>query len=143
MTNGKILLVEDSEDDIMLTLRALNKNHMLNEVVIARDGVEALNMIYGINGMDKLKPSLVLMDLNMPKLGGLEVLKKISADKIIKCPVIILTTSNEEDDIVKSYELGANSYIRKPVEFAEFTETVSQLGMYWLMLNEPIPDNVG
>lgn len=138
--NNPILLVEDNEDDVELTLRALKKKNILNEVVIARDGVEALNILYGRNDTTKVIPSLILLDLKLPKLDGLEVLKEIHENEATKkYPVVVMTTSNEEDDIVRSYDLGAKSFIRKPVNFNEFTEAVGQLGIYWLMLNEPNP----
>ncbi|ELR72452.1 Response regulator [Fulvivirga imtechensis AK7] len=138
--SGKILLVEDSEDDITLTLRALKKKNIANEVVIVRDGVEALDKLFGRNGENLVKPALILLDLKLPKLDGLEVLKEIRKNEKTKgYSVVVLTTSNQEEDIVKSYSLGANSYIRKPVDFAQFTEAVGQLGLYWLVLNEPNP----
>lgn len=138
--SGKILLVEDNEDDITLTLRALKKKNIANEVVIARDGVEALDLLQGRNGKAAVKPALILLDLKLPKLDGLEVLKEIRQDELTRgFSVVVLTTSNQEEDIVKSYSLGANSYIRKPVDFIQFTEAVGQLGLYWLVLNEPNP----
>ena len=138
--SGIILLVEDSEDDITLTLRALKKKNIANEVIIVRDGVEALDKLFGRNGEKVVKPALILLDLKLPKLDGLEVLKEIRKNEKTKgFSVVILTTSNQEEDIVKSYSLGANSYIRKPVDFVQFTEAVGQLGLYWLVLNEPNP----
>jgi two-component system response regulator len=139
-----ILLVEDNPDDEALTLRALKRNNILNEVVVAHDGVEALDYLFGSGvhaGRDLSKaPQLVLLDLKLPKVDGLEVLKRLRADPRTRLqPVVILTTSNEERDIVSSYELGANSYIRKPVDFNQFMEAVRQLGLYWLLLNVPPP----
>lgn len=139
-----ILLVEDNPDDELLTLRALRKNNILNEVVIARDGVEALDYLFGEGayaGHDTGNPpQLVLLDLKLPKLDGLEVLKRIRSDPRTRFqPVVILTTSNEDQDIIASYELGANSFIRKPVDFDQFMEAVRQLGLYWLVLNTAFP----
>jgi two-component system response regulator len=141
MSNGVILLVEDNPDDEALTLRALKKNHIANEVVVARDGVEALEWLFGEGphaGRDtQVQPQVVLLDLNMPRLSGLDVLRKIRADERTRgVPVVILTSSKQDEDIVQSYELGANSYVRKPVDFAEFLEAVKNLGMYWLLLNQ-------
>ena len=136
MKEKSILLIEDNPDDIQLTLRALKKSNIANEVVIAQDGEAALEKL---SGLDPL-PTIILLDLKLPRLDGLEVLKRIRADARLKrLPVIILTSSKEEQDILKSYDSGANSYIRKPVEFEQFTESVRQLGLYWLLLNEPPP----
>lgn len=137
-----ILLVEDNPDDEVLTLRALRKNNILNQVVVARDGVEALDYLFGTGihaGRDtESQPQVILLDLKLPKLDGLEVLKRIRADVRTRLqPVVILTTSNEDRDIISSYELGANSFIRKPVDFEQFMEAVRQLGLYWLVLNVP------
>lgn len=133
------MLVEDNEDDVLLTLRAFNQNKIANEVVVATNGIQALDMLFGNENIKPFKPALILLDLKLPKLGGLEVLKKINENKTTKgTPVVILTTSNEEDDVVKSYEFGANSYIRKPVDFDRFVEAVGQMGLYWLVLNEPM-----
>lgn len=136
-----ILLVEDNPDDEMLTLRAMKKNKILNEIVVARDGSEALDYIFGTGkyeGRDVAdSPQLILLDLNLPKIGGLEVLKRIREDSRTRLyPVVILTSSREERDLVESYKLGANSYIRKPVDFNQFIEAVQQLRLYWLVLNE-------
>lgn len=135
-----ILLVEDNPDDEELTLRALRKNRIKNRVVVARDGVEVLDYLFGTGphaGRDVNDlPQIVLLDLKLPRLDGLEVLRRIRADERTKLlPVIVLTSSQQEEDVVRSYELGANSYVRKPVDFAEFTEAVRQLGLYWLVLN--------
>jgi len=136
-----ILLVEDNPDDEALTLRALKKNNILNEVIVARDGVEALDYLFGTGqheGRDtSQQPELILLDLKLPKIDGLEVLKRLRADdRTALQPVVVLTTSSEEQDIISSYELGANSYIRKPVDFNQFIEAVGHLGLYWLVLNQ-------
>jgi two-component system response regulator len=139
-----ILLVEDNADDELLTLRALKSNNIRNEVVVARDGVEALEYLWrdenpGEPSRGRL-PEVVLLDLNLPKLDGLEVLRRLRADERTKLvPVVILTSSNEERDRKASYNLGANSYVRKPVDFEQFSEAARQLGLYWLVLNESPP----
>jgi two-component system response regulator len=140
----KILLVEDNPDDEVLTLRAFRKNNISNEIVVARDGVEALDYLFATGdhaGRDRADtPQVVLLDLKLPKLSGLDVLRRMRAEPITKLlPVIILTTSSEESDVLSGYELGANSYIRKPVDFTQFVESVRQLGLYWLVLNQPPP----
>jgi two-component system response regulator len=140
----KILLVEDNPDDELLTLRAFKKNNISNEVVVARDGVEALDYLFATGahaGRDTADtPQVVLLDLKLPRMSGLEVLRKMRAEPLTKLlPVIILTTSNEESDVLSGYELGANSYIRKPVDFTQFLEAVRQLGLYWLVLNQAPP----
>jgi two-component system response regulator len=134
-----ILLVEDNSDDVELTLRAFRKNNIANMVEVARDGAKALEYLFGTDDERPL-PALVLLDLNLPKLDGHEVLRRIRADERTRClPVVILTSSREEADILAAYEYGANSYIRKPVDFASFVEAVKKLGLYWLLLNEPVP----
>jgi two-component system response regulator len=141
MSNKIILLVEDNPDDEALTIRALKKNNILNEVVVARDGEEALEYLFGTGryeGRDvSIQPQVILLDLQLPKLSGHEVLKRLRADKRTELqPVVILTTSSEQADIIESYKNGANSYIRKPVDFNQFIDAVRQLGLYWLVLNE-------
>ena len=144
MDNKIILLVEDNPDDVDLTLRALKKSNITNEVLVVRDGVEALDYLFatGVHaGRDfSVMPTVILLDLKLPKVDGLEVLRRLRADDRTKLlPVVILTSSKEEQDLIDGYRLGANSYIRKPVDFAQFTEAVRQLGLYWLLLNEPPP----
>ena len=136
----KILLVEDNADDELLTIRAFKKNGIFNDIVVARDGVEALDYLFGTGahaGRDVNDlPQVVLLDLNLPRIGGLEVLRRIREDPRTKLlAVVILTSSKEEDDIVKGYSLGANSYVRKPVDFAHFTDAVKTLGFFWLLIN--------
>jgi two-component system, response regulator len=139
-----ILLVEDDADDEALTLRALKQNRIHNQVMIARDGVEALDFLFGTGeyaGRDaNVLPQVVLLDLKLPKIDGLEVLRRIRANELTRrLPVVILTSSNEEQDRVSGYDLGANSYVQKPVDFGQFAEAVRQLGLYWLILNQPAP----
>ena len=144
MNDKIILLVEDNPDDEALTLRALKKNNILNEVVVARDGAEALDYLFGAgkySGRDpNVLPTVILLDLKLPKVDGLEVLQRIRADERTKLlPVVIVTSSKEEKDIVNGYKLGANSYVRKPVDFTQFMDAARQLGLYWLVLNEAPP----
>jgi two-component system response regulator len=145
MSTKTILLVEDNSSDIDLTKRALSKGHILNELVVAEDGQEALDYLFG-SGMyadrDSARaPTLILLDLKLPKVDGLEVLRRIRGDSRTKrLPVVILTSSKEDQDIAASYDLGANSYIRKPVDFLQFAEAIENLGLYWLVLNEPPPE---
>lgn len=139
-----ILLVEDNRDDEALTLRALKKNNIKNDVVVAHDGVEALDYLFGTGshaGRDlTVMPQVILVDLKLPKVDGLEVLRRVRAHERTRLlPIVILTSSNEERDRINGYGLGANSYVRKPVDFAQFIEVVRQLGLYWLILNEPAP----
>ena len=144
MTGGVILLVEDNPDDEALTIRALKRNKITNTVVVARDGVEALDYLFSTGahtGRDVTDlPKLVLLDLKLPRADGLEVLRRIrSDDRTKRLPVVVLTSSKEDQDLIDSYDLGANSYIQKPVDFNQFSEAVRQLGLYWLLLNEPPP----
>lgn len=145
MTHSRIiLLVEDNPNDVELTLRAFEKNKLANEIVVVSDGVEALDYLFATGthaGRDPAAvPDVVLLDLKLPKLQGLDVLRRMRADKRTnRLPVVILTSSNEEKDVIASYDLGANSFVRKPVDFGQFVEATRQLGLYWLVLNEPPP----
>lgn len=144
MNEKIILLVEDNPDDEELTLLALKQSNILNEIIVARDGVEALDYLFATGkyaGRDPARaPQLVLLDLKLPKLGGLQVLERLRADPRTELiPVVILTSSSEEEDVIASYRLRANSYVRKPVEFHRFADAVRQLGLYWLLLNEAPP----
>jgi CheY-like chemotaxis protein len=144
MEEKVILLVEDNADDEVLTLRALKKNNIRNEVIVARDGSEALDFLFGTGihaGRDlSVMPQIILLDLKLPKIDGFEVLKRVRSSEVTKLlPVVILTTSNEDQDRLRGYGLGANSFVRKPVEFDKFIEAVRQLGLYWLILNEAAP----
>jgi len=144
MNPKTILLMEDNPSDIELTKRALGKSHVTNELVVAEDGQEALDYLFGERtyaGRDVTQlPTLVLLDLKLPKVDCLEVLQRIRADqRTRRLPVVVLTSSKEEQDLAASYDLGVNSYIRKPVDFTQFAQTVQQLGLYWLVLNEPPP----
>jgi two-component system, response regulator len=144
MANTTILLVEDNPDDEALTLRAFKKNNIRNDVVVAHDGVQALDYLFGTGqytGRDANEPpAVILLDIKLPKVDGLEVLRRLREDGRTKLtPVVILTSSKEEQDLIRGYSLGANSYVRKPVDFSEFMDAVRQLGMYWLVLNEPAP----
>lgn len=144
MDDKVILLVEDNPDDEALTLRALKKNNISNEVVVAHNGAEALDYLFGegmYTGRDtQIMPQVILLDLKLPKVDGFDVLRKMRADDRTKrLPVVILTSSNEEQDRISGYDLGANSYVRKPVEFGNFMEAVKHLGLYWLLLNQTAP----
>ena len=144
MGRKMILLVEDNPDDEALTLRALQKNNIGNRIVVVRDGAEALDFLFcqgNHAGRDpKDIPQVILLDLKLPKIDGLEVLRRLRADERTRLlPVVVLTSSKEEHDIANSYSTGANSYVRKPVDFNQFLEAVRQLGLYWLVLNEPSP----
>jgi two-component system, response regulator len=144
--NKIILLVEDNPDDEELTLMALAKNNIMNEVVVAHDGQEALDLLLGDGPQSftqrKVYPAIILLDLKLPKVDGLEVLQKIRADERTRLlPVVVLTSSTEDRDLLESYSLGCNSYVRKPVDFAMFVEATRQLGLYWLLLNESLPAN--
>jgi CheY-like chemotaxis protein len=144
MEQSVILLVEDNPDDEALTLRALKKNNIRNEVIIARDGVEAVDYLFGTGahaGRDlSVMPQVILLDLKLPKMDGFEVLERIRSSEAAQyLPVVILTTSSEDQDRIRGYDLGANSFVRKPVEFDKFIEAVRQLGLYWLILNETAP----
>ena len=144
MKDKIILLIEDNPDDEALTLRALEKNNIKNHVMVAHDGAEALDYFFGTGlyaGRDlTVMPQVTLLDLKLPKVDGLEVLRQLRANELTRLlPVVILTSSNEEQDRVNGYGLGANSYVRKPIDFAQFIDAVRQLGLYWLILNEPAP----
>ena len=143
--NKVILLVEDNPDDAQLTLRAFKRSHLMNPIVLARDGIEALDFVFARGAHSGRAgaplPTLVILDLKLPKLDGLGVLKAIRDDERTRLlPVVILTSSKEEQDLVSGYSLGANSYVRKPVDFTEFQDAVKVLGIYWLMTNEPPPE---
>ena len=144
MPEGTILLVEDNPDDEVLTLRALKKNHIVNPVYVVRDGAEALSYLFATDTYSQRDaeeiPHVILLDLKLPKVDGLEVLRRVRADSRTRLvPVVVLTTSNEDQDIIRSYDLGANSYVRKPVDFEQFNKAVGQLGAYWLILNQSPP----
>ncbi len=143
MKNNAILLVEDNPDDEVLTLRAFRKSNVANQITVARDGEEALDYLFGEGeyaGRDaKIQPAVILLDLKLPKIDGIEVLRRLRGNAQTHfIPVVILTTSTEEQDVVNGYRFGANSYIRKPVNFEEFMNAVQQIGFYWLSVNEPI-----
>ena len=147
MDHKPILLVEDNPDDEILTIRALRQHNIVNEVIVARDGVEALDYLFGKNGSDSSpienEPALILLDIKLPKIDGIEVLKRIRSHEQTKLlRVVMLTSSNEYRDLMASYSLGVNSYVRKPVDFSEFVRAVKEIGSYWLLLNEAPPDVV-
>ena len=142
MNPGKILLVEDNPDDVTLTMRALKSHNITNDVLVAQDGVQALDFLFGTKERPAMAelPAVVLLDLKLPKLNGMEVLQRIRADERTRfLPVVILTSSDEERDLIDGYSLGANSYVRKPVDFVEFTKAAQQLGLYWLLMNRAPP----
>ena len=146
MTNNPnpILLVEDNPDDEALTLRAFKKSDISNEIVAARDGAEALTYLFPADGdgLDTPPPALILLDLNLPKVGGLKILRRMHADPRTQLiPVVVLTSSKLEEDILDSYRNGANAYVRKPVKFSDFTQAVNALGVFWLLMNEPVPSH--
>jgi len=140
MTNLRaVLLVEDNPDDEKLTIRALRRGNIANPILVARNGEEALTLLFGADSL----PSVVLLDLKLPKIDGLEVLRQIRThEKTYLLPVVVLTSSSEDRDIIESYSLGANSYVRKPVDFDQFTEAVRQLGLYWALINQPLPEGL-
>jgi two-component system, response regulator len=144
MQDGTILLVEDNPSDVLLTKRALERNNIRNKLIIAEDGQQALDYLFGTGahaGRDSTDlPTVILLDLKLPKVDGLEVLERIRADvHTQRIPVVVLTSSKEHEDLARSYDLGVNSFVRKPVDFSQFVEAVKQLGLYWLVLNEPPP----
>lgn len=140
MKDKTILLVEDNPDDEELTLLAFKQNNIMNQINVAHDGAEALEILFGEEASEDSQPTIILLDLKLPKVDGMEVLRRIRENtRTRRIPVIVLTSSTEEQDLIKSYDLGCNSYVRKPVNFAEFIEASRQLGMYWLMLNEAAP----
>jgi two-component system response regulator len=140
MNDQPILLVEDNPDDVVFTLRAFRQNNIGNEIIVADDGDQARQMLLPTDGATPIRPALVLLDVKLPKIDGLELLRMIRADPRTQAlPVVVLTTSNEERDIVDSYRLGANSFVRKPVSFGEFLDAANLLGMYWLLVNQPAP----
>jgi len=144
MEGKMILIVEDNARDEALTLRALKKCNIMNEVVVVRDGVQALDYLFGTGayvGRDlQVMPQIILLDLKLPKVDGLQVLQKVRADeRTRRLPVVMFTSSSEEEDMIKSYDLGANSYVRKPVDFEQFVDATKQLGLYWLVLNQSAP----
>jgi CheY-like chemotaxis protein len=147
MSDKIILLVEDNPDDVDLTLHALKKNNIRNEIVVANDGAEALDFLFGTGKYSdrdlSIMPTVILLDLKLPKIDGLEVLRRLRANELTKfLPVVILTSSKEDQDILTGYSFGVNSYVRKPIDFIQFAESVSHLGLYWLLLNEVPPAKI-
>jgi CheY-like chemotaxis protein len=137
-TEVEVLLVEDNQDDVALALRALRKHHLINKIRVANDGVEALEYIFGKDDSQCLCPKVIFLDLHLPKINGLEVLRKLKGDARSKTiPVVVLTSSNEDQDVSECYSLGVNSYIVKPVDFDNFMRAISELGLYWMLLNKP------
>lgn len=140
MSDGPVLIVDDNPDDCILTVRALTKAHIVNEVIVAHSGADALERLFPSDERPPMAPAVILLDLKMPAIDGLEVLRRIRSDARTRLlPVVILTTSAEERDLVESYALGANSYVTKPVDFAQFIEAANLIGLYWLMLNRQAP----
>ncbi|HWM44702.1 MAG TPA: response regulator [Burkholderiales bacterium] len=144
MSDKLIMVVEDNPDDEELTLRALRQGKVANDIVVTRDGSEALEFMFGTGkyaGRDLSRmPAVILLDLKLPKLSGLEVLQRLRADERTRLiPIVVLTSSSEDEDMLRSYESGANSYVRKPIEFGAFASAVGQLGVYWMLLNQPVP----
>lgn len=144
MTEPVIMLVEDNPDDVELTRLAFEEGNVTNPVVVARDGQEALDCLFGVGGEacpgNEFLPAVILLDLKLPKVDGLEVLRRVRAEPRTSClPVVVLTSSSEDEDIVKSYRLGANAYVRKPVDYGEFVSAAKTLGLFWLIVNEPPP----
>lgn len=144
MKKPYILLVEDNADDVELTKRAFSKNHIVNEIAVLTDGAQAIDFLFGNANPYEGLPQFILLDLKLPKISGLEVLERIRSDETTRyIPTVILTSSKQEEDLLEGYRLGANSYVRKPVDFNEFVEAVRQVGLYWLVLNEPPPSSGG
>jgi CheY-like chemotaxis protein len=143
---GRILMVEDDPKDVELTLTALEEYHLANEVVVARDGQQALDYLYGrgeFSGRSRENPAVILLDLKLPKVDGLEVLQQVKSDENLKTiPVVVLTSSNEEKDMMRSYKLGVNAYVVKPVDFHEFVNAVRELGVFWAVINQPPPGSM-
>jgi len=138
--NDVILLVEDNPDEQTLAIMALQKSNITNRIVVAHDGVEALEFLFGINGRERVVPAVILLDLKLPRLGGIETLERIRADETTaNIPVVMLTTSDSDCDVARAYKSGVNSYVRKPIEFSEFSKVTAKLGMYWLLLNRRPP----
>jgi len=147
MHNTSILLVEDNPDHEALTIRALKKAHVMNDIMVAHDGAEALELLFGVEGDSGRRPiptpQLILLDLKLPKVDGLEVLERVKADPELRTvPVVVLTSSREEQDLLRSYKLGVNAYVVKPVDFAEFVEAIQELGLFWAVINQPPPGSV-
>lgn len=147
MSNRTILIIEDNSDDEMLILRAFKKCNLTNKIYVVHDGAEALDWLFrtgAYEGRNNSNPAVILLDLKLPKIDGLEVLRRLRADERTRLlPVVVITSSDEQEDMIRSYDLGANGYVRKPMEFSEFSKAVSQIGLYWLLLNEPPPDTGG
>ncbi len=139
MSRQYVLLIEDNDDDVELTKRAFARNHILNEIVVARDGAEASTLLFS-DDRERPLPQFILLDLKLPKISGLELLEQIRSDpRTALIPTVILTSSKQDEDLLAGYRLGVNSYVRKPVDFNEFVEAVRQVGLYWLVLNQPAP----